>query len=62
MQTDVNGCNTCQAGQEHYEEFPTAGGTRIQYDYRTPDGKLFSTIGKTLAACRQRRDEWLARQ
>lgn len=61
MKTDVNGCSTCPAGQEHWEEYYSAlaGGVRVQYDYRTPGGQLFSCVSKTLEAARARRDKWL---
>jgi hypothetical protein len=61
---DSNGCSTCPAGQEHYERFYSylAKGDRYQYDYRTPDGRLFSTVARTLEIARERRDEWLKRQ
>lgn len=56
--------STTQAGQEQYEEFKTRLGRktvkRVQYDYRTPDGELFSCVGADLAACRAKRDAWLA--
>ncbi len=62
MQTDRNGCSTCERGRERYETFVSTlfSGERVQYDYRTPDGRLFSCVGKTLEICRQRRDKWLA--
>ena len=60
------GVSTTEAGQEQYEEFKTRLGrktvTRVQYDYRTPDGELFSCVGADLAACRAKRDAWLAKQ
>lgn len=61
MQSDTNGCSTCSKGKEHYEYWTGKidGIERIQYDYRTPEGKLFSTIGRTLEICRNRRDKWL---
>jgi len=64
MKTDVNGCSTCGAGEEQWEEFYSAilGGTRVQYDYRAPDGKLFSCIARTVEAARERRDAWLRQQ
>jgi hypothetical protein len=64
MKTDVCGCSTCSNGTEQYEEFYSSisRGTRIQYDYRTPDGKLFSCVAKTLELARSRRDTWLAAQ
>jgi len=70
MRTDDNGCSTCLAGDEHYEWFashalkqPGAWGScrqRLQYDYRTPAGRLFSTIADSLEEARARRDGWLA--
>ena len=50
----------CQNGTEQYERFQTpAGNTRVQYDYRAADGKLFSCIALTLEHARQKRDTWL---
>ena len=34
----------------------------FQYDYRHTDGELFSTVAKTLAECRCKRDEWIAKK
>ena len=34
----------------------------FQYDYRHTDGELFSTVAKTLAECRRRRDGWIAKK
>lgn len=64
VKTDINGCSTTQLGREQWEEFysPIARDTRIQYDYRTPTGKLFSCVAKTLEQVRQRRDKWLKKQ
>ena len=58
MKDDINGCSTTQAGQEQYEEFRHGGRKFIQYDYRTPAGKLFSCVAKTLSEARNRRDKW----
>jgi hypothetical protein len=54
----------CPPGEERYEEYySNATGTKfVQYDYRTPEGKLFSTIRKSLEACRRERDLWLERR
>ena len=38
------------------------GQTFYQYDYRHADMELFSTVAKTLAECRRRRDEWVAKK
>jgi hypothetical protein len=64
MKTDVNGCSTVRPGQEQFENFYSHvfKARRIQYDYRTPDGKLFSCIGKTLDECRAKRNAWLKEQ
>ncbi len=37
-----------------------ARGQRVQYDYRAPDGRLFSCVAKSLEVARNRRDAWLA--
>ena len=67
MRYDVNGCSTCPPGGEQWEEFEAAWGTRgdrtrVQYVYRTPGGKLFGCIAKSLEDARARRDAWLAKQ
>lgn|GEM_PF-2195672 len=64
MKTDVDGCSTTAPGQEQYEEYYDASmrGTRVQYDYRTPEGELFSCVAKSLEAARDRRDAWLVEQ
>jgi len=63
MRTDVQGCSTCPAGEERYEKFTAKIGrervTRYQYDYRHPNGQLFSTFSRTLERCREKRDEWM---
>lgn len=62
MKTDKNGCSTVKPGEEQYEGYYSyiARGDRIQYDYRSQSGRLFSCIGKTLAECRNKRDKWLS--
>lgn len=57
-------CNS----QEQYEFFEVEhlarrgkDATRIQYDYRHTDGKLFSCFAKTLDDARSRRDQWIAK-
>ena len=64
MKTDVNGCSTTKAGQEQYDFFYSklARGDRVQYDYRTPKGKLFSCVAASLDAARMKRDLWLEKQ
>jgi hypothetical protein len=63
MKTDVNGCSTTAPGQEQWEEYLSISGeTRIQYDYRTPEGKLFACVAKSLEAAREKRDNWLEKQ
>ena len=58
------GCSTCAPGCENYTTYTTTlRGKRVkryQYDYRTQDGILFSYVGKSLAECREKRDEWKA--
>lgn len=54
-------------GQEQHETYRLssrmsrrlAGQTRVQYDYRHTDGKLFSCVAPDLDAARKRRDAWL---
>ncbi len=62
MKTDIRGCSICPPGEDRYEEYfsPSLKENRVQYDYRTPDGLLFSTIAPNLAAARARRDIWLS--
>lgn len=61
-----NGVSITQTpGEEKYIECCLGafrGQIYIQYDYRHTNGKLFSTVAKTLEICRQRRDEWLKNQ
>ena len=61
----VNGVSVCPTGEERYEYFnltprPRKRNRYCQYDYRTPDGKLFSCVAPTLDKCREKRDAWLA--
>lgn len=50
-------------GQEQYETFTSRmfrrNPTRVQYDYRHTNGKLFSCVAKTREEARARRDQWL---
>ena len=59
MKTDMNGCSTTPIGEERYERFKVKTGYQYQYDYRSMNGELFSTVATTLDLCRKRRDEWL---
>lgn len=61
MKTDIQGCSTCPSGHERHEYFTSTlfEGARIQYDYRSTSGKLFSCVAKTLKDARERRDKWL---
>lgn len=63
MKTDVQGVSTCPKGGEQWEEYYSTASRRkmIEYDYRAPDGRLFSCVAKTLEAARAKRDAWLAR-
>ena len=58
-----NGCSVCASGYENYTTFTTRLGRksvkRVQYDYRTPEGVLFSCVGKDIEDCRRKRNEWL---
>ena len=54
-----NVISTTADGEEQYEECTIGKTPYVQYDYRTPDGKLFSRVKKTLDACRIARDKWL---
>lgn len=55
-------------GKEQFEDFiltrhltrDRKEAKRVQYDYRTPAGELFSCVAKTLDEARARRDAWLA--
>ncbi|MBL7086454.1 MAG: DUF3873 family protein [Candidatus Cloacimonetes bacterium] len=62
MRDDVNGRSSTLAGQEKYEFFDTRRGNKVQYDYRTIDGVLFSVVAGTLEQARNRRDVWLEKQ
>lgn len=59
-----NGISVCQAGKENYVYFDLMPRLRgrsryCQYDYRTLEGELFSTVAPTLEQCRRKRDLWL---
>lgn len=58
----VNGCSTCPPGDEQYERYKAGFPSHwyYQYDYRTPDGILFSCVSRTLENARARRDAWFA--
>ena len=45
-----------------YDYRHTDGELFYQYDYRHTDGELFSTVAKTLAECRHRRDKWIEKK
>lgn len=64
---DNRGCSVCASGKENYTTFTAMGrksrGTVfLQYDYRTPEGELFSCVGQSLEDCRQKRDKWLEKK
>lgn len=68
MSMTQNGVTTTRTpGQEQYEYYTVpASMTRdrkprkmCQYDYRAPDGELFSCTAKSLEECRAKRDAWL---
>ena len=56
-----NGCSVCDKGKENFREYksPVTKKYYIQYDYRTPEGKLFTCVKPTLEKCREARDNWL---
>lgn len=58
---DEQGCSICPPGEEKWEEFYSRilKKNLIQYDYRTPEGKLFTIITPTLHEARGKRDRWL---
>lgn len=58
MKPENKGCSTCKNGVEHYESYKSGKKQLIQYDYRTINGKLFSTVKKNLRACRVARNAW----
>ena len=51
----------CRPGREQHQEYYSelAGRRQVHYDYRTPDGTLFTCIDNTLADCQARRNAWL---
>lgn len=62
---DEHGCSQCViAGDERFHTFRTSRHGELNeywhYDYRAPNGELFSTIADTLEECRARRNSWLA--
>ena len=65
MKDDTNGCSACVPDKEKFEVFHSrsrfgrARRSWVQYDYRTEDGALFSTIAPTVEIARTRRDVWL---
>lgn len=69
MAMTENGISTTKApGQEQYEFYTVPARMsrdrkahkRCQYDYRAPDGELFSCTALTIEECRAKHDAWLA--
>jgi hypothetical protein len=59
---DAQGCSTTQdPSQEQYEQFTSKidRKTRVQYEFRSPWGELFTTVAPDLATARARRDKWI---
>ena len=63
---DEHGCSKCKPGQEMFERLECTSTRRgvvgvmyFHYDYRTPSGRLFSTVAPNLEEARARRDSWL---
>jgi hypothetical protein len=61
MSINENGCSICKNGEEKFEFFNSYLKQKkmLQYDYRTEDGELFSTVASTLERARNKRDKWL---
>jgi len=61
MKSDIHSASPCSVGTEQYEAFVSTvtGRALLQYDYRVPGGRLFSTIAPDLATARARLDAWL---
>lgn len=61
-----NGVSITQTpGEEKFVKFRSGafkGRIFYRYDYRHTDMALFSTVAKTLAECRCKRDEWIAKK
>lgn len=61
-----NGVSITQApGEEKFVKYRLVafkGRIFYQYDYRHTDGKLFSTVAKTLTKCRYRRNKWIEKK
>ena len=55
-----NGISTTAISSEQYEFFTACGKRRVQYDYSTTHGKLFTCVAKALKEAREKRDVWLA--
>ncbi|GHV48286.1 hypothetical protein FACS1894181_03610 [Bacteroidia bacterium] len=59
---NANGCSVCEAGKEKYTKCVLGafrGTIYYQYDYRSKDGELFTTLQETLELCRAKRDKWM---
>lgn len=58
---DEHGCSICPPGREQHQDYYSelARRQQVQYDYRTPDGTLFTCIDDNLCACQARRNAWL---
>ena len=62
MKSDRNGVSTCAPGEEQYEIAHVGRLAYVQYDFRHPDGELFTTTAPNLKTARDRRDKWLAKK
>lgn len=58
-----NGVSTTRNGEEQFERFAYGRGRNrkhaYMYEYRTPDGELFSICKATVEECRAARDRWM---
>lgn len=61
MRTDKAGVSTCLPGKEQYEGYisPITGEWKIQYEYRTEAGILFSCVTDSVAKAREKKDKWV---
>ena len=66
LSLNKNGVSITQTpGEEKYVKCCLGafrGQIYYQYDYRHTDGKLFSTLAKTLDECRRQRDKWIEKK
>lgn len=61
MTTPTMQAFTLKPGEEQHHEYFSDVLKRymVQYDYRSKDGRLFSTVAPTLETAKERRNRWL---